>query len=185
MSFLAVFILLVPSMVYASHESEVNIEEDDSCIFTGYIEKSWVKFQERPWVTGFVVNCDPEFAWQYFSSNDEGYFEKDRVFVRILDINGDLVESGNHLKDNSARYDDIETSPYVMNYVVNRSGEYKNTSGKDTVTVYPNQYLFYMPQILSLDFEHRGIYQIELTYDEEVRTVWFAVLDPDKRYQDP
>jgi len=42
-----------------------------------------------------------------------------------------------------------------------------------------------MPQIHSLDFEHRGLYQIEITYNEEVRTVWFAVFDPDKWYQDP
>lgn len=41
-----------------------------------------------------------------------------------------------------------------------------------------------MPLINELEFEHRGIYQIELTYINEVRTIWFAVLDPDIWYED-
>ena len=40
------------------------------------------------------------------------------------------------------------------------------------------------PQIHEIDFEHRGIYQIELTYGNYINTIWFAVLDTDKRWNE-
>jgi len=69
---------------------------------------------------------------------------------------------------------------------VYRGGAQGNADVTEAETVYirENQYFFYMPQIHSIDFEHRGIYQIELKYGEHVRTVWFAVFDPDKWWQD-
>jgi len=167
--FLVLVILLIPSMVYASHESHPNLEEDESCIFTAYIEKSWISFPDDPWVSGFVYNCD---------SNE--YHEKDRVFVRVLDINGDLVED-NWLPKNPTNKDEI-VSQYVFTEHVYRKGSFTGNANVESVEVIhikPNQYFFYMPQINSVDFEHRGIYQIELTYGDHVRTIWFATFSPD------
>jgi len=168
-------VLLIPSMVYASHESESNLEEDESCIFTAYIEKSWVKFQERPWVTGWVYNCDEGIP----------YHLKDTVYVRILDINGDLIEDDWKDNKNSIKSKNHPTK-YIFNDQVYRGGARGASDNTEAETIYikENQYFFYMPQIHSIDFEHRGLYQIELTYNKEVRTIWFAVFDPDKYWQD-
>jgi len=133
---------------------------------------------------GFVNNCNPEQKWKYLISNEESYYEKDRVFVRILDIDGVLVTDGSHLKNNMARNNDIELSAYTLTHVVNRSDKIYNTMGKNIVTVYNNQCFFYLPEIHQFDFEHRKIYQIELKYGDHTRTVWFAVLDPDKKWDE-
>ena len=170
-------ILLIPSMVYASHETEPNLEEDESCIFTGYIQKSWIKFTESPWVTGWVINCDEGIQYQL----------KDTVYVRILDINGDLVEDDWKARKDTAKTESSNPTKYIFNDQVYRGGAQGNADVSEAETIYisENQYFFYIPQINEIDFEHRGIYQIELTYNKEIRIIWFAVLDPDKRYQDP
>lgn len=163
---IAALLLLIPiSLAYASSEEEV-IEE---CEFTADIEKSWVFFTERPWVTGYVYNCD---------SNE--YHEKDTVFVRILDINGDLVEDGWKPQKNTGKQLPLVTK-YVFNQDVYRGGfrGNANVEGIDVVHIRTNQYFFYMPQIHSIDFDHKGVYQIELTYGDHVRTIWFASLNPD------
>lgn len=166
-------LMLIPGVVYASHES-IPIEEQ-GCIFSADIEKSWVFFQERPWVSGDVYNCDESIQYQL----------KDTVYVRILDINGDLVDDDWKDNRNTVNEDDTPTK-YIFNDQVYRGGAQGNADTTETETIYikENQYFFYMPQIHSLDFEHRGFYQIELTYNKEVRTIWFVVLDPDKWYQD-
>jgi len=172
-SFLTVLILFIPSMVYASYESESNLEEE-SCIFTAYIEKTWVMFQESPWVTGFVYNCD-----------SREYHEKDRVLVRILDINGDLVEDSWQQKKTTA-HKDTKPSLYTFTEHVYRKGSFTGNANveKEVVHITPNQYFFYLPQINSLDFEHRAIHQIELTYGDHVRTIWFATLNPNIWWED-
>lgn len=161
-------LLLIPigNMVFA---------EEDDCIFTAYIEKSWVFFQERPWVTGFVINCDEEIQ----------YHLKDFVYIRILDINGDLVDDNYY--DNRDTRRTSAPEKYVFNDSVYRGGGLggnADTTHAETIYIKENQYFFYMPQIHSIDFEHRGIYQIELKYGDHIRTVWFAVLDPDKRWDE-
>ncbi len=121
-------------------------ETQEECIFTSHLEKSWIFFQERPWVTGSMINCDDGIQ----------YHLKDTVYIRILDINGDLIGGGN-----------------------------ADVSQVEVIHIRENQYFFYMPQIHSIDFEHRGIYQIELTYNNHTNTIWFAVLDPEKRWDEP
>lgn len=174
--FILSIILLIPSMVDVSHESESNPEEGESCIFTAYIQKSWVKFQERPWVTGWVYNCDDGIEYQL----------KDTVYVRVLDINGNIIEDDWKAGKNTARSEHSNPTKYIFNDQVYRGGAQGNADTTETETIHisKNQYFFYMPQIHSIDFEHRGIYQIELTYNKEVRTIWFAVFDPDKWWQD-
>ncbi|MCZ6583061.1 MAG: hypothetical protein O6761_07830 [Thaumarchaeota archaeon] len=169
-------VLSSATLAYASHEGSTwtwnegyGPEQTKECEFTAYIEKSWVFFTERPWVTGFVSDCD---------SNE--YHEKDRVFVRVLDINGDLVED-NWLPKNPTNKVEI-VSQYVFTEHVYRAGSFTgnaNVEKVEVVHIKPNQYFFYMPQINSVDFEHRGVYQIELTYGDHVRTIWFASLSPD------
>ena len=150
-------------------------EEEQKCIFTAHIEKSWVFFPDRPWVTGSVINCD---------SNE--YHEKDRVFVRILNINGDLVED-NWLPDHTTTRS-IDPEKYIFTDHVYRKGSYTGNYELGlhggTISIRPNQYFFYLPQIHSIDFDHRGIYQIELTYGNHVRTVWFATFSPDISWKD-
>jgi len=181
MSLLTFVILLIPSMAYASHEGSTwtwnegyGPEQIKECQFTANIEKSWVFFTERPWVTGWITDCD-----------SDKYFEKDRVFVRILDINGDLVESEWFTKTTAKS---STPEKYVFTEHVYREGSFTgnaNVEGAEVVHITPNQYFFYMPQINSVDFDHRGVYQIELTYGEHVRTIWFASLSPDiPWYQD-
>jgi len=172
----AIMILLIPGVVYASHEPEP-VEESQDCMFTAYLEKSWIKFQERPWVTGWVYNCDEGIQYQL----------KDTVYVRILDINGDIIEDDWKARKDTAKTQNNNPTKYIFNDNVYRGGSHGGTENTEDKVIYlrENQYFFYMPQIHSIDFEHRGIYQIELTYNNEVRTIWFAVLDPDKWYQDP
>ncbi len=174
MSFLAVLILLIPSMVYASHESEKNLEENESCIFTAFIEKSWVFFQDRPWVSGFVNSCD---AYHYF--------EKDQIFVRILDINGNTV-SDSWKPYNTKAYPLEPPSLYEFTTYVYRGGARggTNVESAELIHIRPNQYFFYMPQINSIDFDHRGIYQIELRYGDNIRTIWFVTLSPNIWWED-
>lgn len=180
MSLLVFAILLIPSVAYAGHEGSTwtwnegyGPEEIKECQFTASIEKSWVFFTERPWVTGFVNDCEVYH-----------YFEKDRVFVRILDINGDLVEDT--WQPYSVKTDPlVAPSLYEFTYDVYRDGARGGTNVEKDTLVYiaPNQYFFYMPQINALDFDHRGIYQIELTYGDHVRTIWFASLSLDIPWQ--
>lgn len=148
--------------------------EKNECVFTANIEKSWVIFLERPWVTGTVYNCDESIEYQ----------KKDTVYIRILDINGIVIDDGWKPK---ARDNPIETpNKYIFNDQVYRGGSQGNAdvTGDKVIYIRENQYFFYMPQIHSLDFEHRGIYQIELTYNNEQRTIWFAALDPEKRWNE-
>lgn len=168
------------TFVYASHEGFTftynegyGPEQTKECQFTANIEKSWVFFSERPWVTGWITDCDSNIYW-----------EKDRVFVRILDINGDLVEDT--WKPNNPTNKVEIVSWYAFTEHVYRVGSFTgnaNVEKVELVHIKPNQYFFYIPQINSIDFEHRGIYQIELTYGEHVRTIWFASLSPDIPWQ--
>ena len=75
------FIMMLPFLVLL-FLIPAQAEESDECIFTGFIQKSWVMFGERPWVTGFVINCDDD--------NIE-YHLKDFVHWQIKDANGDPV----------------------------------------------------------------------------------------------
>lgn len=161
---------------YAGHEGSTwtwnegyGPEQIKECVFTADIEKSWVFFTERPWVTGWITDCDSNKYW-----------EKDRVFVRILDINGALVEDTWKPSDPTNKVEIV--SQYIFTEHVYRAGSFTgnaNVEKVEVVHIEPNQYFFYMPQINSIDFEHRGVYQIELTYGEHVRTIWFASLSPD------
>jgi len=162
---------------YAGHEGSTftynegyGPEQIKECQFSAYIEKSWIFFTERsPWVSGWITDCD--------SSN---FWEKNRLFVRILDINGDLVEDT--WQPHATKADPlVMPSLYEFTESVYRGGSYTgnaNVERVELVHIAPNQYFFYMPQVNSIDFEHRGIYQIELTYGDHVRTIWFASLDP-------
>ena len=167
-------VLLGVTMIHNSDENYyfANAEE---CIFTAYIEKSWVTFRERPWVIGTVYNCDESIEYQ----------KKDTLYIRILDINGDVIDDG---WKPEARANPVETpNKYIFNDQVYRGGSQGNAdvTGDKVIYIRENQYFFYMPQIHSLDFEHRGIYQIELTYNNEKRIILFAVLDPEKRWDKP
>jgi len=172
-------LLLVPlfALLFIPAFAQETQEEND-CIFTSYLEKSWVFFQERPWVTGSVINCDDGIQ----------YHLKDTVYVRILDINGDLVDDNWIPKARHNVAEDGKPQKYVFNDSVYRGGGIggnADVSQVEVIHIRENQYFFYMPQIHSIDFEHRGIYQIELTYNTHINTIWFAVLDPEKRWDEP
>ena len=183
--FLVLTILLIPSIVDASHESESNLEVDESCIFTAFIEKSWVFFTERSWVTGWVTGCDSQ-SWEY-TPNEILYAMKDTIQVKILDIDGNLVDDHIADKDNIPFSDEIVYSKYSFRDYVYRGGQitaHLDAAHKGPQYLQENQYYFEMPQINSRDFEHRGVYQIELTYGDHVRTIWFAVLNPELRWDE-
>jgi len=133
-------------------------------------------------------------------------YKKDFVYIQILDINGNIIED-NWIRGSSTNLpvysselpdilqgwvpDRIATPPpppveYSFSQDVHRGGFRGNavTSQAETIHIRPNQYFFYMPQIHELDFEHRELYQIELTYGKHIRTIWFAVLDNDKRWDE-
>lgn len=171
-------------------------QESQDCVFTAHIEKSWVFFQDRPWVTGSVINCDDKID----------PYKKDFVYMRILDINGDVVEDNLIMNTKTKlpvvssdlptalqgwKPDVIATRPpapakYVFSEDVYRGGFRGNAdvSQVEVIHIRLNQYFLYLPQIHSIDFEHRGIYQIELSYGNHINTIWFAVLDPDKRWDE-
>lgn len=165
---------LIPSIVYASYDNPI---DEQSCLFTAYIEKSWIFFQDHPWVTGSVINCD---------GGIENH-KKDFVYVRILDINGDLVDDKWIPEARHNVAEDEMPQKYVFNDSVYRGGGLggnADVSFDKVIHIRENQYFFYMPQIHSIDFEHRGIYQIELTYGNHIRYIWFAVLDPSIWWED-
>lgn len=174
---LGITLLMMGSIgfAYASHEGFTFTYNEGygpepviECEFTAYIEKSWIFFTERPWISGWIKDCDSGVYW-----------EKDRIFVRILDINGDLVED-TWQPTNPTNKEEI-VSQYTFTEHVYREGSFTgnaNVEKVEVVNLTPNQYFFYMPQINSIDFEHRAIYQVELTYGSHVKTIWFASLDP-------
>ncbi len=170
------FILPLLVLLFIPVFADDEVIQQDGCIFTSWIEKSWVLFQERPWVSGFVYNCDDGID----------YYLKDFVHVRILDIDGNLVDDNYYY--NKMIRKTITPEKYVFSDLVYREGSFTgnvNVEKVEVVYIKPNQYFFYMPQIHSIDFEHRGIYQIELSYGNHVNTIWFAVFDPGKFWQDP
>lgn len=143
-------------------------EIKQNCIFTANIEKTWITFGEKPKVWGTVYDCD---------SNE--IHEKNRVFVKILDINGDVVQDSWQSDKKTAKTS--KPSLYEFNQDVYRERGFRgnaNVQGVEVIHIQPNEYFFYMPQINSLDFDHRGIYAIELTYGNYVRYVSFATLSP-------
>ena len=169
----AVFSII--AIIISVNESYGEIDNQE-CVFSADIEKSWIMFGERPWVTGFIVNCDDGIQ----------YHLKDTVYVRILNINGDVIQDSWKPKKDTARTQHNNPSKYIFNDQVYRGGAQVNAdvSKAETIHINKNQYFFYLPQIQELDFDHRGIYQIELTYNKQIKTIWFAVLDPDKWWQD-
>lgn len=175
MKLILFYLILSISILFVGiNETGYAEEQQDECIFTSYLEKSWIQFQERPWVTGSVINCD------------EGIenHKRDSVYIRILDINGDVVDDG---WKPEARANPVETpNKYIFNDQVYRGGSQGNADVTNEKVIYirDNQYFLYLPQIHSIDFEHRGVYQIELTYGVHTNTIWFAVLDPDKRWDE-
>jgi hypothetical protein len=64
-------------------------------------------------------------------------------------------------------------------------GNHSFDNTKSLVNLLPNQYFMYLPSISPLDFEHRGLYQIQVTYGEHTETFWFGVLNPNVYYADP
>lgn len=156
-------------VVYAEQQSSVYTPNE--CIFTANIEKSWVFFTERPWVIGSVVNCDDGIL----------YHQVDSVYVRILDINGDVIDDHWKANHDTARTEFDKPTKYIFNDNVYRGGGIgmnADVSGLKTIHIKPNQYFFYMPQINSVDFDSMGVYTIELTYGNYIRTINFAVLNP-------
>ena len=171
-------LLLIPlSVAYATPEEEVGKE----CIFTANIEKSWVSFTERPWVTGIVKNCDSQ-SWEY-TSNELLYSMKDTVQIKIFDIDGNLVDD--HIAPGPTKIpvkDGIIYSKYSFNDQVYRGGQiasHQDAAHEGSQYLQEDRYFFEMPQINSRDFVHRGVYKIELVYGEHTREIWFATLNPD------
>lgn len=141
------------------------------CVFTSHLEKSFIYFQERPWVLGYVSNCDDGIE----------NHKKDFVYMRILDVNGDLLDDKWIPEARHTVKGDQPPQKYVFNDSVYRGGGLggnADVSGKDVVHISPDHYFFYMPQIHSIDFEHMGVYQLELTYGNYTNIIPFAVLDP-------
>lgn len=170
--FLPIFILLISVFTL----SEAFGEEEDNCQFDAHLEKSWIKFGERPWVTGGVIGCDVT-----------EYHEKNTVYVRILDINGDLLGDTWQPRKQTVHTSKVSPSLYTFNERVYREGSFTGNANVEKVEVIHlkyNQYFFYLPQINGLDFKHRGVYTIELRYGEEIRTINFATLHPDLRYDE-
>lgn len=154
-------LLIIP--VYGETESK-------DCIFTAYIADSWsyVPFGDHVRVSGQVINCDDNIQ----------YFEKNRIDIRILDVNGNVLEDNwqpAKITSNSQQAAKYEFTDDVYREKGFR-GNFDNSQG-DKIHIKPNQYSFYIPQINSLDFKHGGIYQVELTYGEHVRFVNFRTLD--------
>lgn len=171
-------LLLIPiSAAFAAPEENVVKE----CIFTANIEKSWVFFTEKPWVTGIVKNCDSQ-SWEY-TSNELLYSTKDTVKIKIFDINGNLVDD--HIATGKTKVpvtDGITYSKYSFNDHVYRGGHiaaHQDAAHEGSQYLQEDRYFFEMPQINSRDFEHRGVYKIELVYGDHTREIWFAALSPD------
>ena len=167
---------IVSGLYFAVSVTDANAEE---CVFTSSITKSWVMFGERAGLQGFVINCD---------SNID-YWKQDTVYIRILDNEGNLVtdKSGGFNSDTKpSKTDQLTPEKYVYNDQVYRGGSQGNAdvSEGETVTIHKNMYFSYMPQINSLDFEHRGLYWAEITYNDKVNMVNFITLDPAKLYED-
>lgn len=146
-------------------------ESKDECIFTASLEKTWIFYSESPWVRGSVVDCDNRYIQ-----------DKDRVYVKLLDINGDRIDG--KWKGIDANTKSLNPSQYEYGISVYRGGAmgFFDSTKVPAITLNENEYFFYMPSISSLDFDHRGIYQIQLTYGDHTRVIWFATLSPDVRW---
>lgn len=164
-------ILLVP--VFAEEETE-------KCNFTASLEKSWIYYGETPFLTGFVINCDTG------GTQEARDLSRDRVHIKLLDINGERIDE-NWL--GSTKYTG-SSNPTQYQYVENvyregQGGNIASDNTKELVRLKPNQYFMYLPVINPLDFHHREAYQIQLTYAEYTKTIWFAVFNPNVYWEDP
>lgn len=154
-----------------NNSDELDKSVDDDCIFTANLEKSWIYYNESPWVRGVVLNCDAHQIQ-----------DVDIVYVKLLDINGDRIDrvwlGQDHLSIPS------NPSHYEYAYSVYRGGANGNVFHTDEglVKINTNQYFFEMPSISSLEFNHREIYQIELTYGDQTQNIFFAVFNPNIPY---
>ena len=143
-------------------------ESDDDCSFTASLEKSWIYYSESPWVRGSVVDCDNRYLQ-----------DKDRVYVKLLDINGDRIDG--KWKGIDAATNSRNPSQYEYTLSVYRGGAlgFFDSTKVPAITLNENEYFFYMPSISPLDFDHRGVYQIQLRYGDHTQVIWFATLSPD------
>ncbi len=154
----------------------------EQCVFTGHIQKSWATFGERPWITGFVYNCDDNIE----------YHLKDFVHWQINHLDGKPVDGGymtwKPIASERTLVESERPSKYKGIDDVFRGygikGANADTTEAKTYYLHKNQYFFYLPQIHSIDFEHRGIYYVEISYGNHIEKVYFAVLDPNKWWQD-
>lgn len=163
------------------------------CVFTASIEKNIVFTSEKPFVTGFVKNCDVENIT--YSGNENWNAMKNKVFVRILDNNGDLVDridnsknvfvgrqTPNDVHENHFLNDKFNiASKFNFNDSVYREGSYTgnaDVSESRTFTMQNNQFFFYLPMSINAAyFEHGKTYTVELTYMKHTRTVDFLIVD--------
>ena len=178
-----VILLGIAMMAFLSFDMAY-AETIEECHFTAFIEHTWVMYGERPWVSGFVVGCDNP-RWVH-TDNELDYQLKDTIQVRFTDINGNLLTGHIADADNIPFSDEIEYSKYSFRDYVYRGGNllaHQDAMVKGSQYIQENQFYFEFPlAVNSRDFEHRGIYHIELQYGDHKRIVTFASLNPAIHY---
>ncbi len=155
-------------------------ETEDECIFTVNIEKSWIYYNESPWVRGTILDCDTSHT------ATQRLAQQDRIHVELFDINGERLDED--WTPQGVYSNSRNPTTYNYYYDVYREGNANGNFFNDkvpSITINPNEYFFYLPTIVNPDFNHREIYQIKITYSEHVRWIQFAVLNPNVWYDDP
>jgi len=179
----AVCLAVIFSSIIIFSVPQISAYEHDivkPCIFEADIERTFVPFGDEPFIIGGVTDCDRGIG---YTQN-----QKDFVYVRILDINGEVIDDNWKSSTPTTRKEFIIPTKYIFNKMVYREGNslsyiQTNQEGDKNHKLLFNEYYFYLPKITSIDFNHFGFYQVELTYNNYKNIIWFVTYDPFFQFQ--
>ena len=149
-------LVLIPGIVYASHEPEPVPIEEQPCEFTSYIDRSVRTFTEKIQVWGYVhPNCDTPELWNSYKVN-----------IKVVTADGEVVKDDWIPKARASVEEEDRPSLYEFDAIIQEVGL---RLAKDSMTgknhkVYPGMYYVEIPQLNSVHFDLMRVYYVETSY---------------------
>jgi len=162
-------LVLIPGIVYASHEPEPVPIEEQPCVFTSYIDRSVRTFTERIQVWGYVhPNCDSYELWDSY-----------KVHIKVVNMEGEVVEDDWIPKARDSVDEEDRPTLYEFDAIIQEVGLRlaKDSMNETNHKVYPNMYYVEIPQLNSIHFELMRVYAVEASYGNMTVSHNFVIIE--------
>lgn len=165
----ALLAFLVPSVVYASHETAPVPIEEQPCEFKSYIDRTVRTFTERIQIWGYVhPNCETYEQWESY-----------QVHIKIVNMNGDVVEDDWIPKSRNNTDKDKRPKLYEFNANIQEVGVRLAKDSMNDVDhhIYPGMYYVESPLLNSVHFESYQVYAVEASYGNMTVSHNFVIIE--------